>query len=141
MTFAEIVIIIWSFTKSPALGLFLSSYILYIKSSQRLVREQQRKKLDACKEELEKIKQQAEIRRKEEIKMLEGPKGFPLKIYPYKECIIEQHAGHFRIIGPDGKLLKKLFYSLESAKRDIDNYLQFIPSEPIKSVKRRRRRK
>ena len=138
MVFAEIVIIICGFVTSPLMGVFLSAYILYMKSLLKLERSKQREKLDAYKKELEEIKEQFEIRRKEEIKMLEKPRGFPEKIYPYKNCMIEQHINHFRVTGPDSKLLKKVFYSLESAKKDIDEYLCFIPVADKKARRGRR---
>lgn len=100
-----------------------------MRCSQKHQEEKQIKKLTAWendKEELEKIKQQLKIRWKEEMKLLEAPRRTPIKIYPYKGCMIEQHTGCFMAIAPNGRLLKKLFYSMESVKKDIDNYLRFI---------------
>jgi len=110
----EAALIISAFTKSFLLGLFVIGYIIYFN------------------DEYKKMKDQIEASISEDEKRPEPKiRETPSKIYPYKECVIEEYRGSiFQILKPSGELLDKIFYHLKDAKEEVDIIYPLLPKTP-----------
>lgn len=118
-TIIEVILVIGAFSQSFWLGIFTVAYLIYIK------------------EDYKNLRTQLEAAISEEKKQPE-PKitGMPVKIYPYKDCVIEEHRGSmFRIMKPSSEILDKVFYTLKDAEKEIDVIYPYLPK-----IKRRRRK-
>lgn len=117
----EILLTISAFDKSILLGFFVLGYILYNKDKIKKTKDQLEAYLSESKSEEQK---KPEIRET------------PVKIHPYKECVIEEYRGYFfTIMKPSGKMLDKVFYSIDDAKEEIDLVYPFFP----KTLKEKRK--
>jgi len=101
----EISLIIWAFSKSIILGIFILVYIIHINGHIKNLLEQ----ILAGDEE-----------KKDPEDPFRIPKMTPNKIYPYRGCVIEHYPNLFLIIKQNGQRLERYFFDIEKAKEEID---------------------
>ena len=113
----EIVLIVYSFSESPFLGIIVLGYILNNKGRlQKLENQLKDKNLS-----LRVLREQLGIKKEDEEKLVrELEKDMALRFYPYKGCVVEQFKDRFRIMFPNGKKDKHIFRSFNRAKEKID---------------------
>jgi len=107
-----LLLVVVSFTKSFWLGILVLGYVLYAKGEYKKIKNQLDMYLTENKNDRPKM-----------------PKFNCManQMYPYKECVIEEHKSSiFQIVKPSNEILDKVFYTLEDAKKEIDIVCPFF---------------
>lgn len=109
-TVAEVIIVLYAFTKSFWLGLGILGIIIVFNHQYKIIKNQ----LNAClTEEKEKVKMKAKDKT-------------PDKIYPYKNCVIEKYNNCYKVLNTKKNItVDKIYWSMKEAKKDIDTAYPF----------------
>jgi len=122
--YTKIILILFALTENPILGITLWGYVIVTDGIIAKMWKQLRCAIT-----------EGETKRGGKKEGFREPETTPDKIFPYKDCIVENFGGRFFITKPDGKRVQTEFDNFEDAKAEIDFLQPFI--DVRKSKKRR----